>query len=232
MRVIILVLSSEMEVYKKLEDCIRETWLNDVNENIELFFYYGDSERFDVIDDRIFSTHQEGLYNIGYKTLDSYRYILENKEFDFIFRTNSSSYVLIENLIKFLENKPKNGFYCGYINKQVKTGINFASGSGYFLSKDVVDLVVKNYDKWNHSLIDDVALGLLLTQLGVKLLQSRRFDINKIDGDNMYLNDVLINTDMFIDHFHFRCKTFDKNRNDDVKIMRLLNNHFKNLDSL
>ena len=57
-----------------------------------------------------------------------------NEEWDYIFRTNTSSYVSKNRLIEFSKNLPKEKCYCGI------DGGGFASGAGFFLSKDCARL--------------------------------------------------------------------------------------------
>lgn len=222
MKIIILVLSDNVdERYINLEKCIRNTW---GDSSIDTYYYYGGNSEFSVTGDIINCISDEGLYNIGYKTIESFEY-LNNLDFDYIFRTNSSSYVHVDRLIEFLENKPKNDFYCGYINKCVVSGLIFGSGSGYFLSSDLVSKVISEKENWNHELIDDVALGdLLINKMGVKIIQSKRCDIDSIIDDEFYCRGKKVSN---IDgHFHFRCKTPTKERNLDIDIMNKLHRIF------
>jgi hypothetical protein len=221
MKVVILVLSTDNKIYNSLEQTIRETWANYIPDNVEIFYYYGGAEKFNVVGDRIFCKTKESFENIGYKTLDSFEYIYDNFEFDYIFRTNSSSYVNIDKMLKFLEDKNREKFYCARVNTEVKSGIIFGSGSGYFLSKDVVKLVLEISDKWNHNLIDDVALGKLLLESDIKIFPSKRFDINNLNS---------IDVSRFIDHFHFRCKSLDHERIEDSDIINFLHKHFNSLN--
>ena len=87
-------------------------------------------------------------------------------------------------------------------------GINFASGSGYIISRDVFDLILENKDKWNHNYIDDVSLGLLLKNFKITPAESVRFDVT--------------NDDIPSNYFHYRLKT--NNRQDDIKNMIKINN--------
>lgn len=218
MKIIILVLSMDSDIYINLERTIRETWGN--NHICKIYYYYGGFDKLHLDGDIIKCTSNEGLYNIGHKTIESFQYLFDNEEFDFIFRTNSSSFINIYKMIEFLSNKPKERFYCGYINMLKETKILFASGSGYFLSKDVVKLILENKDKWNHEFIDDVSLGILCRELSIDLVQSKRCDISNVDME--------ITSDLLNNHFHFRCKTNSIGRKDDSLIMRKLYDYIKN----
>jgi hypothetical protein len=149
----------------------------------------------------------DGYFNIGRKTLKMFEYV-KDMNFDYIFRTNSSSYVIQERLLEFLKDKPRENFYCGIINTNVPN-IIYASGCGYFLSRDLVDKILENKNSWNHNEVDDVSLGLLLSKLNVPIYNgAKRFDMTSTDITNANIDN----------HYHFRCKMDD--RKDDILIMK------------
>lgn len=226
MKIIILVLSKKDNgVYHQLENKIRKTWQTN-NDVIKTFYYYGDSDHFKVIGDEIYTENIDILENIGYKTIDSFKYIYQNLEFDYIYRTNSSSYINIDGLINFIKDKPRDNFYAARVNFEKHSGQKFGSGSGYFLSKDLVNFIIKNEKKWNHKLIDDVALGDLLLSNGFQLTPSYRLDIDDIIDGYPFSNGKRINLEDFKNFFHFRCKSKDINRLKDIKIMDFIHNYF------
>jgi hypothetical protein len=211
MKIIILVLSADFEPYISLINCIKETWASKVYPEIEIYYYYGGSEKFEIRNNEIFCPIQEKLENIGYKTIMTFDWLLKNKDFDYIFRTNASSYINQKKLIDFIKDKPKEKFCSGIIGNY--NGINFISGSGYFLSKDIVELVINNSNIWDHQVLDDVSLGKILNRFNIKLYSAKRLDIGTIDDQSL---------DNYINHYHFRCKCLD--RNDDIKIMKKIYN--------
>jgi len=210
-KILICVLSLEEDPYISLEKTIRDTWASKSYPNVDIIYYYGGSDGIKMVGDKFYSNTPEGLYNIGYKTLNMFDYVLNNMEFDYIFRTNSSSYVNIEKLLDFIKDKPKEKFYSGVIGNH--GGINFASGSGYFISKDLVGLVVRERDKWDHTLIDDVSLGKLMSENNVKIYRGERCDITNYSH---YMNN----------YYHYRVKT-ENNRNNDIKLMFILHGNKK-----
>jgi hypothetical protein len=211
--VIILVLSHYEEPYVMLENCIKQTWANHNLDNVKVFFYHGGEDEC-IYEDKIITNYPEGSHNIGYKTIRAFEILLKNNNFDYIFRTNSSSYVNIDKLVDYLDDKPVNEFYHGIVGNH--GGINFASGCGYFISKDLVEKVVENKNKWNHRFMDDVSLACLLRDIGIYPTISKRLDITHTPvPDNIF------------DYFHFRCKT-SGDRIGDVRIMNELKSKLKN----
>lgn len=141
---------------------------------------------------------------IGAKTVAAFDLSLQNFNFDYIYRTNVSSYIDLPALNSYIGNKPRINFYAGVIGEYQK--IQFASGSGYFISRDLVTEVVRRKEYWDHNLVDDVSLGKFLTQvLDVNIEAVGRVDLNPQYYD---LNLIGSKTSY---PFHYRCKSSDPN---------------------
>jgi hypothetical protein len=213
-KLVILVLSHYEDPYDKLEECIRETWAKRIPKNVKLFFYHGKktvdlvSDCDHIIGDKIITNTNESIENIGYKTIRSFEKVFYNLDFEYLFRTNSSSYVDVERLLLYLNNKSKQNFYSGLIG--LHNGNSFASGAGYFLSRDLVKLVIEHKNDWKHHLIDDLALSDLLRDL----------DVHPVDAPRMDIRSLPLTQDIS-NNYHFRCKS-EKDRNLDIAIMRNL----------
>jgi len=216
-KVLILVLTAKSGDFPMLEETARNTWGSIKNEDIEIFYYHGASPKDEIVGDTIYSTSPEGYHNVGKKTLTAFE-LLKNKEFDYLFRTNTSSYIVQENLLKFLENKPRQNYYSGIQGSQYN--IDYCSGSGYLISRDVFEKVIQYKKFWNHQLIDDVAIGNLIKSFNVKISEgATRLNIH--DLERPYELCDLKN------HYHIRC-AWHRDRNVDVfhmkNIHKLLNN--------
>lgn len=199
MKILILVLSyDDKNIYTNFYETQKSTWDSVEIPNIETFYFFGNSDKNFITGNTIFTTTEESLENCGKKTLHAFEMIY-NFEFDYLFRTNSSSYIDKLNLLSFVATQPNTNFYCGIIGNH--NGINFCSGSGYFLSRDVFDLTMKHKDEWDHQFIDDVSLGKLLTSKGINLKNAKRVDLL---SNNLNINNIPI------DYYHYRLKTNDR----------------------
>jgi hypothetical protein len=236
MKVLILIISSTREPYNRLEDAIRRTWGSNKNEDIKIFYTYGDGESIQIKNDKITCDCPESLGNIGKKTIISFELLYNKFDFDYIFRTNLSSFVHIENMIKYLKDMPSERFYGGMCTLNFsgehlqKFGEGtFASGSGYFLSKDIVKLLIDNKELWDHSIIDDVALAGLLKKLGILPTLCPRIDIINLSNDKLIAvngrDHIAVSDDDISKCYHFRCKT-SGDRSGDVQIFKKLNSIF------
>ncbi len=198
MNIIHLVLGSKNDHYLSIEEAAKQTWVKDSPEHIKTIFMYGGSEKiYWDNQDSFYVDRKESLDICLYKTICAYETFLES-DFDYIFRSNCTGYFDLNLISKFLEDKPSENFYCGCIG--VLNGINFASGSGYFLSKDIVKKIVKNksllYSYQLPGYYDDVTVGKFITQhLNIDInTEARRIDLSP--------DEVYDNLDM--SHYHYR----------------------------
>ena len=140
---------------------------------------------------------------IGLSTIEAFSYVLENYAFQYIFRTNSSSYVNLLKLLKLTESLPKTGVYAGFEGRILRKTA-FASGAGYLLSRDIVEAICLSPTLWRHGLIDDIALAdfvsdSLKAQIG-QIPLPRRTIASLDDAKTLSRREIQ-------DHFHYRCKT-------------------------
>lgn len=205
-RVIISVLSSEYSPYDLLEESIRNTWLNLNKYSVPVFFYYGNGDDNKIIGDKIYLNVPEDMGTVTQKTLLMYELLYNNFDFDFIYRTNSSSYVDIDLLYENLETVKPENFYSGV--KAHCSGVDFCSGSGYFLSRDLVKFIVENKDRCDINMIDDMSVGKILTSNGVIPINASRIDF------------PIVNPQM--NEFHYRCKESCGDRTQDIRNMNYI----------
>lgn len=112
-------------------------------------------------------------------------------EFDYIIRTNLSSFFPFDNLKKYLNKLPRQNCYAGITLYGIKhlpqevLFISFISGAGIILSRDLVKLLIKNhqdFDKYKAILPDDVFIGLFYQRKLVSPISAQRWDYPTYDG--------------------------------------------------
>jgi hypothetical protein len=204
MKILIVVLSYfDNAIYTKFFESQNESWNSVEVEGVDTFFLIGNNGKDEIVGNLIKTNVGESLYNCGHKTIRAFE-LLKDYEYDYIFRTNSSSYIDKQMLKDYLLDKPKNNFYSGIIGNY--NNILYASGSGFVISKDAVDLVLQKKDRWNHNYIDDVSLGLLLREFNILPTLAPRLDIQKVDNETP------------MNYYHYRIKT--SNRLNDCQYMK------------
>ena len=138
----------------------------------------------------------DGYPNLAKKTLLAFDWAVSNYKFDYLFRTNTSSFVDFKKLTQFTKDKNNNLDYSGVV-LDVEEGDTIASGAGFFLSRKNVELILNNSDKFDTSLPDDVAIARLLNNFDISPTNLIRKDLKTVPKPNsVYLSD----------HFHYRCR--------------------------
>lgn len=113
-----------------------------------------------------------------YRALLNLEYALRNFDFDYLLKTTSTCYVDLAALVGYLEDAPNQRFYSGEVYS--KRGVEFVSGAGTLMSRDVVELVVQNASELRLDVHDDVGLGdLIARQSEVKPFFYARIDVAK-----------------------------------------------------
>jgi len=144
----------------------------------------------------LFLNTEDNYSNLAKKTLMAFQEIYENCEFDFIFRTNTSSFIDLEILENYLNFKSNNSSYSGKIT-ETNEGFTFASGAGFFISKENISILLKNKDSFDEKLPDDVAIAKTLSQQMIFPTNLRRVDLKNVPNPRI----IKENKD-----FHYRCR--------------------------
>lgn len=233
-KVVIMVMASSSPNFKILEEGIKNTWFNMKNDEVDIIFYEDNQlhdEKFDypiLKENNLILPCNDGYYNCGIKTILAYEWLLSNYEFEYVYRSNLGAFVWPDKILTFLEDKPKNNFYSGiFLNDTYNLGFNvsYASGSGYFLSKDLVQKIVDNKNIWPHQAVDDVALGYVLDKFGVGVDKRATGKILCLDDENQYYwqynkNGVFVDFVPDDEIYHARLRHKDGLRHKDVEKMK------------
>lgn len=201
MKIIILIIANHSPKYLKMHR-IWEKYIKN-HPNIHVFFIKSDPDiENDIVLDKenhtIYLKDTEslipGIYN---KTIASINYCLKTMEFDFIYRTNLSSFLDLNRLYEFfLSNKID---YGGYIGNH--EGILFASGSGFILSREACSYLISNTIE--SELPDDVIIAKILSPKYSPQFIPRNDMINEHEYFSLPLDKS----------FHYRCKTSNEHIN-------------------
>jgi hypothetical protein len=212
--IVVLILSCKGQPWDSLAEGIRETWCKPVN-GIATLFYYGGAAKPYLDGDRLFLSADESEASMARRAIEAFAWVLGNfPNVRYVFRTNESSYVRLDKLRELVQQFPPTRVYSGIIGKDCH-GVRFASGAGYFLSKDLVKFLVDNLDKLDPAFADEVCIGEFLARQEVPIIPAPRLDIVSLE----HLGRI---TRKDIEpHFHFRCKQED-NMFNAVKVFKRL----------
>ena len=230
-RIVFLIIASKEKPWKNiLKYGPRATWYQDLNDTTKVFEVYSDgSGGTSAIDKKdpkrvilypgdnsslaISEPSYKSENTLTFKTVSGWgellpvtfsalSYLLKHEDFDYVVRTNVSSYWNVPLVRKYLEENQTESLYAGVIGT-VEDGskvIKYASGAGIVMSKDIARTLVSNYSKLDFNLIDDVAIGKLAEELDIKLTALQRLDVGRILS-------LLKNQIKSQDFYHFRLKS-------------------------
>jgi hypothetical protein len=161
----------------------------------------------------------ECLTLMGFKMLATIEHA-KNNNYDFLVLTNSSSLLHTRNIQKYLSNIGSESLYYG--GKPLPhEDVRGASGSFVVLNKRAINEILLNRNRWIHALLDDVALMLLMTRLGVRFEELPTLDIKSSKVANTISSSELNSA------FHIKCgPVFRNGRRCDDQIMRTVYKRF------
>jgi hypothetical protein len=228
-KLIILIIASHNEIYDKFASCWK-AYMNEFAEVKSYFLYMEPNlEREMVVteDSIIFKGMETAVPGILYKTYSAMKYCTEQYSYDYLLRTNLSSFFHIPRLLDFLSLQHKENYIgarleCDPVGRiilsdssrltsfkglHVGTGFAFLHGSGIILSYDVVYKLVcfmMSNDIINTNIPDDVALSFFLYEL-----YEPNYYIETVDEKNNNLNDIYCPSE-FINLYKYRYVCTDR----------------------
>lgn len=253
-KIIVLILSTVEPNYSSFKQAIYQTWFKELEKSgIKCFFYSGNSSQDIIKKDEICVNAPDNLKGTAIKFLKATNLVLkEYPSTQIIFRTNLSSYIDVKNFIAFINSRNiqnddytgvigsttyyKEYFYGNRIAQIILTHIplgeriDFVSGAGIFLGRNVLDSILSDNKTKPLHLIDDIMIAKYLKNIGIfpnKDKTPLRFDIksdnshkiDKLHYDFMLQNNLL---------FHYKFKTSD--RKHDADMLKLFHNPEYRLD--
>jgi Galactosyltransferase len=127
-------------------------------------------EDFKLIDQNILSVKcSDGYGYLPYKTAMFYKWVNENREFDYILKCDDDTYFFEKNLLEEFNNLSKD--YYGF-----KMQDEYASGCAYFLSRKAVNLIVNNLDQFLTQGFEDKMFGEFLFTQGINVCIFNPYD--------------------------------------------------------
>lgn len=180
-KILILVLSADVVPYDKMITTSMNTWDSIDCEGTETIYYCGESNK-DNTDKIIYLPVNESLHTMGKKLLLAFEWALKNKEFDYIARVHSSTYVNKKELFNYVQNLETENVFAG-AEATSQNGFQYLWGGGhYVISKDVVKKIVDNKDRWNHLWMEDESMSVLVSSLGIPFTAGKSGSIDKLEN--------------------------------------------------
>ncbi len=222
MKILILVQGCDDEPFKRLNHVQRLTWDKEEHPNVTTLFYLSDSKL--PKDSVALHAKSKSLYVDGSEAYNMMHWRMKrtldavwDQDWDFIFRTNSSSYINKNLLYEWALTQPLEKTYCGI------DGGGFASGCGVLISRDLIDIIRKNIDEYPTD-SEDCCMGSILSKRGYGVTKgAERFDVYF----NAKHNIKHFSISGFPITYHYRCKSDTPDREKDVAAFIQIHKEFE-----
>lgn len=186
MKILILVLSSQERPWKEMINTSMHTWDSKKVDNVETIFYCGNPIKPNT-DKVIYFKISEAYATIGHKNLQAFKWVIDNKEFDYVARVNSSCYVDKEMLYEYCKTLPETVFSGIAVDFKKNDKPWMWGGGQYIISRDIFEDIVRHKNSWNHMEMEDVAMSQLVYDLGYKFHDGKACSINLLEDGSYSL---------------------------------------------
>lgn len=201
MRILILPLSYNVGVFAQFMQAQQETWDSINVPGIDTIYYYKGAQ-FGQGDEQHAEMDCPDEYNMMHWKFKCALDRINYHNYDFIFRTNSCSYIRKDKLHKIAETLPRTGCYAGWDNG------GYVSGAGIWFSPDVLDILHAELTDTPHG-AEDVLIGDILRHRVTIQNHQTRYDVGVSVGS---IPDVY--------HYRFKTSNIHEERIRDINNMR------------
>lgn len=184
---VLIIASDQLPIYRDLQKIWR-SYMHYDPEHVEAYFLKDNPNLptlCEIDGDIIWSKttpgwipQSPGILNKTLFSLEKMMPRIKEKEFDYIIRTNLSSFYIFPRMLKFLETLPTTNCYYGS-----NPGWYFGSGCGFLVSPDLAEMMVNYKDEMldNIKQEDDVVIGTFFKNHGIKIRHYNRLNIFSLD---------------------------------------------------
>lgn len=161
LKILILVMSSRAKDYPLLERAQMRTWDSIQVPNVTTVYYLADLQT-KLIDNKLYVRGKEDFTEMFTRTSIAIRYMLQFK-WDYVFKTDNSAYVNKPKLVETIAALPRTNLYAGKLyhpKDKVPLNDNFMWGEGFVLSRDLAEIIAKDWGKVE--MVDDVQIARIL----------------------------------------------------------------------
>ena len=228
-----MVLSSEHDPYDKFMQAQQQTWDSVPHPFVDVVYYYcgGRGINKNVMNGPKLNRSTElsvecstDYYKMHWKfkkALD----IVNYGQYDYIFRTNASSYIDKQALYEYAKKLPKHRLYAGWLLGWLNKYVEFEgrkirelciSGAGIWFSFDSLGLLHRDIrEDHNKKIEDDVLFGRIMLTHGIQPINIRQ--MISLTGVEDYIPGS----------YHYRLKTNDREK--DIETMYWLHDKIRKL---
>ena len=180
-KILIMIMSCNQEHFINQENDCKDTYLSRLPENIDYIIYRGGSDNVEYNENTkvLHLRSKDDLGNTFKKTYEAFSWVINkySDEYEYIFRTNTSTYVNIDLLNAFVQSlgiKNKHEIWGGEIvyniDKDSLCNTLYIRGNGLLLNVESVRGILNigwGYCQIHKELIDDIVLGCIYNNINL-----------------------------------------------------------------
>lgn len=229
-KAILLILASDnLPVYQEFRKIYQEYLYS--NPNIKVFFVYGNQHTFEPQEyDLIYDDVEENYYpGMITKTIKAMEFIDKNYEYEFLVRTNLSTFWDFDRLLSRLDKQPKQKCVTGTLRQckyKGKQSPLYVAGVNLVLSNDMVKEIIKHKEEMcNWDLPEDWALSQIFINMSITPRASLPGAIHFMDKFQSFNEEEVlreINKAREMNHDNFRIKNARNREDVDIKVAKVL----------
>jgi hypothetical protein len=210
MKILILNLCCNSSDFREVISTQKNTWDLVPHADVRTIYYYGGYRNVTLNGNDLYLNSPDGPMDMFQKTIEAFKISLDF-DYDFVFRISNSNYINKEELHKLLLDKPRRKYLGGTFHNK------FIQGCGFAITKDMVELLVKNNTKDFPTTVDDLEITNQLKKVPGIIIQGDlpRYDFYAKPG-----------TEISIVH-NYRCRVPELSRKKDVEAMLALQEFYK-----
>lgn len=167
----ILVMSCNSDFFKHQNDIIRNTWGKDHN----VIFYEGNHKENKLVGDVLELRCPDAIEYTLLKTVTAFKYLREHSDFDYIFRTNTSTYVNVPLLEKFTDTLQYEDVMYSSELYSLSEGLApyplaiYGRGNGLLIPRHLIDVLIRESINFQYMpVVDDMYIGNILNSYFIK----------------------------------------------------------------
>lgn len=192
----------------RIDSWLGKPWLNRIPSVCEGTFLFPDSVSW-----------EQGLVDVyalqRWKIMGSFTQALA-EDFTHVYFTTASSYVRVNKLLAVVSELPLEGVYAGTPFRDAISGSQFASGANRIFSRDVVEAIVREKERYRNDVMEDAGLGRLVHEMGIELIPLSSVNVPSLEAVEELSNEQLMA------NFHFRTTSRVLSERHDAEVMRAL----------
>jgi hypothetical protein len=156
------------------------------------------------------------------RELALFNYFLKFTDANFLYMSNSSSYIRLDLLNELTHEFQKDNVYGGTMGSF--DSIRFASGSNRIFSRDIVQHIVNKVGTWDFRYLNDVLIGKVLSGVEFHEVEIPSLAFSTVGEINTTTDSKLKNV------IHYRLKSGDLSARLDKQLMLLIHRRLNELD--